>query len=77
MRLFICSSLYLNLYKSDHQIASESQLPDNAAENDDVNSVQSGCSCVGGGGAKGDMQQLFTPTAASSAAFPNSVLMYK
>lgn len=69
MRLFICFSSYLNLYKSDHQIASESQLPDNVAENDDVNSVQSGCSCVGGGGTKGDMQQLFT-------SLPPTVLLH-
>lgn len=49
MRLFICFSSYLNLDQSDHQIASEYQLPDNVAENDDVNSVQSGCSCAGRG----------------------------
>lgn len=78
MRLFICFSSYLNLSKSDHQVASDSQLPDNVAENDDVNSVQSGWTCVGGGGPKSDMQQLLTPTAAnSSAAFPNLVRMYK
>lgn len=78
MRLFICFSSCLKLYKSDYQIASESQFPDNVAENDDVNSVQSGCARVGGGGTKGDMQQLFTSTAAnSSAAFPNLVFMYK
>lgn len=68
LKLFICFCSHLNLYKSDHRIASETQLPDNVAEKGDLNSVQSGCSCVGGGGAKGDMQQLFTAAEANSCA---------
>lgn len=56
------------LHKSDHQIASDSQLPDNVAETDDVSSGQSAGCCVRwggvGGGVKGGAQQLFTSAAA-------------
>lgn len=61
---FFLFSSQPNRHRSDHQIASDSQLPDNVAGIDDVSFGQSaGCfAMVGGvgGGVKGGAQQLFT-----------------